>query len=73
MLATVGDCRFGSGNGSEPNSCQTGGPGRQYTRTVNSGTIRWKSHKPSELPGLSVGFPAGPSVDSYNALVFAVS
>jgi len=47
-----------------------GGLGRQYTRTVNSGTVRWTFHNPSELGGLSAGCPAGPSVDSYNALVF---
>lgn len=50
-----------------------GGPGRQCTRTVNSGKVRWTSHSPSELGGLLVGRPVAPSVASYNALVLAVS
>jgi len=59
------------GTGSEPNRCQIGGPGCQYTRTVNSGPVRCKSPNPSELGRLSAGRPAGPSVDLYNVLVFA--
>ena len=61
-----------SGYGSDPTHFLIGGTGCQYTRTVNSGTVRWKSHNPSELCELAAGCPAGPSVDSYNALVFAV-
>jgi hypothetical protein len=72
VLATVAACHFGSGSGSKPNRCQIGGPGCQHTRTVNSGTVRCKSPNPSGFGGLSAGRPAGPSVDLYNVLVFAV-
>ena len=72
VLATVQQWRFGSEYGSEPTRSQIGGLGRHYTRTVNSGTVRWTSHNASELGGLSAGCPAGPSVDSYNALVFSL-
>ena len=72
MLATVPDRHFGSGSGSEPIRCQIGGPGGQHTRTVNSGMVRCKSPNPSGLGGLSAGRPAGPSVDLYNVLIFAV-
>ena len=72
VLATVPDRHFGSGSGSELNRCQIGGPGCQYTRTVNSGLVRCNSPNPSELGRLSAGRPAGPSVDLYNVLVFAV-
>jgi len=71
VLATVLDRQFRSGTRSEPNRCQIGGPGCQYTRTINSGPVRCKSPNPSELGGLSAGRPAGPSVDLYNVLVFA--
>jgi hypothetical protein len=73
VLATVPDRHFGSGSGSEPNRCQIGGPGCQHTRTVDSGTVRCKSPNPSGLGGLSAGRTAGPSVDLYNVLVFAVA
>jgi len=73
VLETVPDRHFGSGSGSEPNHCQTGGPGCQHTRTVDSGTVRCKSTNPSGLGGLSAGRTAGPSVDLYNVLVFAVA
>jgi len=72
VLATVPDRHFGSGSGSELNRCQIGGPGCQHTRTVNPGTVRCKSPNPSGLGGLSAGHPAGPSVDLYNVLIFAV-
>ena len=72
VLATVPDRHLGSGSGSEPNRCQIGGPGCQHTRTVNSGTVRCKSPNQSGLGGLSAGRPAGPSVDLYNVLIFAV-
>jgi len=72
VLATVPDRHFGSGFGSKPNRCQNGGPGCQHTRTVNSGTVRCKSPNQSGLGGLSAGRPAGPSVDGYYVLVFAV-
>ena len=73
VLATVPDCHFGSGSGSEPNCCQIGGPGCHHTRSVDSGTVRCKSPNPSELGGLSAGRTVGPSVDLYNVLVFAVA
>jgi hypothetical protein len=73
VLATVADRHFGSGSGSEPNRCQIGGPGCQHTRTVDSGTVRCKSPNTSGLGGLSAGRTAGPSVDLYNVLVFAVA
>ena len=72
MLAAVLDCYFGSGSGSQRHYCQIGGLGCQYTRTVNSGLVQCKSPNPSELVGLSVGRPAGQSVDLYNVVVFAV-
>jgi len=71
-IATVPDRRFGSGYRSEPTRFQIGCPGPQCTGTINSGTVRWTSHNLSELGGLSAGCPAGPSVDSYNALVLAL-
>jgi len=72
VLATVPHRLFGFGYGSEPTQFQIGGLGQQYTRTVSSGTVQWTSHNLSELGGLPAGCPAGPSVDSYNALVFTV-
>jgi len=52
VLATVPDRHFGSGSRSKPNHCQMEGPGRQSTRTVNSGTVRRKTPNPSEMGGL---------------------
>ena len=72
VLATVPDCRFGSGSGLEPNCRQIGGLGCQHTQTVNSCMVRSKSPNQSKLGGVSVDCPAGLSVDSYNALAFAV-
>jgi len=72
VWATVPDRHSSSGSGSEPNRCQIGGPGCQYSRTDNSGTVRCQYSNLSELGGLSAGRPAGPSVDLYNVLVFAV-
>ena len=62
----------GSGYGSEPTCFQISAPGRQYTQTVNSDPVQWTSHNMSELGGLSAGCPAGPSVNSYHAFVFAI-
>jgi hypothetical protein len=59
---------LGTGSTSQLYLSQIGGPGSQYTRTVNSSTFRWKSPNPSELGKLS----AGPSVDLYDVHVFAV-
>jgi len=72
VLATVPDRHFKSGSRSKLNHYQIGGLGCLYTRTVNSGMVQWKSPKPSELGGLSAGCPAGPSINSYKALVVAV-
>jgi len=68
----VPDRHFGIRSRSKLNHCQIGNPGRHWIRTVNSCTARWYDPNPSELGGLSVGRPAGPSIDSYKALVFAV-
>ena len=73
VWATVPDRRFECGSGSEPTPFQIGGPCRRYSRTINLGMVRLTSHNSSELGGLPVGCPAGPSVDSYNAHVFAIS
>jgi len=72
VLATVPDRHFGSRSGSEPNRGQIDSPGRRYTRTVNLGTVRWYTPHPSELGGLAVGHLAGPSINSYKALVFGL-
>jgi len=72
VLATILDRHFGSGSGSKPNRCQNGSPGRQKTRTAHLVTVPWKTPNPSELGGLSAGRPAGPSLDSYKAVEFAV-
>jgi len=72
VLAAVLDRWFRTRSRSEVNHCPIGGPGCQYTRILNLGTIRWQSPNPSDFGGIAVGYPAGPSVDSYIALVFAV-
>ena len=72
MLTTVADRHFRSGSWPEENHCQIADLTCQYTRTVNSGTIQWKSPNTSELGGLPAGRPAGPSDDSHNDLVFSV-
>lgn len=41
VLATVPDCHFGSGSRSQPDCCQIGDQGCQYTRSTNFGTGRW--------------------------------
>ena len=69
VVRMVPDRHFRSGSGPKPNRCQTGGPGCQYTRTVNSGTVQSKSLYPSEMRRLLAGCPAGPCIDSYMALV----
>ena len=68
----VPDRHLVSRSGSEPKRCQNGCTDCQYTRTVNSGMVGCKSPNLSGLGGLSAGCPAGPSVDLYNVLVFAV-
>jgi len=73
VLATVPDNFFSSGYRFELNHCQICGPGPQCSQTVDAGTVRWKSTNPTELERLSAGFPVGPSIDSYNALIVAVS
>jgi len=72
VLGTVLDHHFGSGAGSSTNNCQIRGPQCQYTRTINSWTVWWYTPNLSDLGRLSAGCPAGPSIDSYNAQVFAV-
>ena len=72
VWATVPDHHFGSGSRSKPKRWQIGGPGHQSTRTPHSGTVPWCTPNPSELGGLSAGCPAGPSIDSHKAGVFAV-
>jgi hypothetical protein len=70
LLATVPNHRFGSWL--EPNIWQIGGSGHEYTRNVTSDTVQCNSSSPSELGGLSVGYPAATSLDSYYTHVFAV-
>jgi len=69
VLAIIPNRRFGTGSGSEPNRCWIGSFCSQSMQTVHSCMVQWKCPKPSELGGWSAGRPAGPSVDSYNALV----
>jgi len=71
VIATDQDRRFGSRSWSELNYCNICGPGRQYTWTGNSGMVQWTSPPQSDLGGYSLGCPAGPSVDLYNAIAFA--
>ena len=72
LLATGLDGHIRSGYGSEVNRRQIGSPGCQEIRTVNSGTIPSTCPYPSELGGFSAGCTAGPSVNSYNMLAFAI-
>jgi len=72
LLAMIPDRRFGSGSRPKPPDCDSAGQGSAYTRTVNAGMVQWKSPNLSAMSRLSVGRSADPSVDSYNALVFAV-
>jgi len=66
------DGHFEFGSRSRKNICQCGCPGRQYTRAITSGPVRWKFPNWSELGQMSAGRPARPSIDSYTAFVFAV-
>jgi len=61
-----------SGSRSKPNHCQIVSWCCKNTRTVNLCTVQRISPNPSESDWLSASRPAGPSVDSYYALVFAV-
>jgi len=72
VLATGPDRFFGTRSELELFCCQIRSPGRQDTRNVSWGTVRWTALNPSRLDRLSAGCPAGPSVYSYNALDFAV-
>jgi len=72
VLATGLDRHFRSGYRSEPNRSQIGGPGGQYTRTVNSGTVPSTSPYLFELGGYPAGCTVGPSVKSYNMRAFAI-
>jgi hypothetical protein len=72
LVAMVVDRHFRSGYGLEWNERQIGGLGLQYTRTDDSGTLQLTSPYPSELGRFSAGCPAGPSVNSYNILAFAI-
>jgi len=72
LLATVLDCHFGSGSRLELNHSQIGSLRSQYTETVDSGTVQSTSPYKSEFGGFSVGCSAGPSVNTYNMLAFAI-
>ena len=72
MLATGLDRHFGCGYGSEPNQSQICGPGCEYTRTVDSGTVPSRSPYPAAFGGFSAGCTAGPSVNPYYMLAFAI-
>jgi len=69
VLATVLDRPVRSGSRSKPNCHQFGDPGWQFTPTVNSRTVRWKSPTLSELGGMSAGCPAGTSIDCIRLLI----
>ena len=47
-------------------------PGLSTNPTVDSGTVPSLSPYPCELGGFSVGYTAGPSVNSYNMLALAI-
>jgi hypothetical protein len=70
VIAIVPECHFESGTESEKNFSHFGSVGIQHTHTVNSGIVQLISSNPSELGGLSAGFPAGPLVDSYYTPVY---
>jgi len=72
VLPTIHDLCFGSGSWLELHHCQIGGPGSQFTRTVNSDMFRWKMSNLSQFGKLSAGCLAGPLVDSYNVFAFVV-
>ena len=72
VFAMAPDRNFEFRIGLEPNRRQIRHPGRQFTRTVYFGTVRWKAPNQSGLGGFSAGCLAGPSVHSYNALPFAI-
>jgi len=72
VSAMVPDHRFGTGSWLKPNSCPISFPVCEYTQTDILGKVRPKSPNPYELGQLSAGCPSGPSLDSYNAIVFAV-
>jgi hypothetical protein len=72
VSTTVPDCHFGSGSRLEPNCRQIGGPGPQFTETVNSGMVQSICPYPSELRRSSAGPPAGPFLNTYTALPFAI-
>jgi hypothetical protein len=58
--------------GSEPNCCHIGSLGCKYSWTGNLGTVWGQSRNLSELDRLSEGFPVGPFVDLFNAVVCAI-
>ena len=68
----VADHHIGYGSGLNLNRCRIGHPGCQHPNTVNLGAVGCKFPNLSELGELSQCRPAGPFVDSYNALAFAV-
>jgi len=49
VLATVPDSHFWCGSGCTLTFCQIGGPGPQFTQTVNSATVGWYTPNLSEL------------------------
>lgn len=51
VLATVLDHHIGAGSGLKPNHRKSGCHGCQYTETIESGTVRWRSPNESELSG----------------------
>jgi hypothetical protein len=72
LLPTGLDRHFDSGYRLVLDCSQIAGPGRQLSRTVDSGTVALTSPYLSELGGFSAGYTAGQSENSYNMLVFAI-
>ena len=72
VLATVPNCCLGSGSELYPNHCPSGSPRFQHIWMLNLWTLQSKSPIISQFGWLSADCPVCLSVDSNNALVFAV-
>jgi len=72
VIETSLDVDFGPRSRFEPNICPNNSPGYQSTKTVSSGTVPMNTFNRTEFGRVSAHCPVGPTVDSYNALVFAI-